>query len=678
MKEAPITHSPHAYVPKKNLTEAERKELYRTRIDESFKPYTVIDVLTRVYHRIFSDDLLDYIGKHPEEFSTTSAEWNLSRAWVNELRIIRPESIFLQELEDVKVDILVETRIKMEEERRGNAMLKKRYNLNLRLRLRYSLDLRPCHLDCFYRGVILDEKDALISNNVSGIKLDRYLLPYLGEEDYPRMAKFLLYYFSMESCDKDVPFDPEEWIYAMGSTLLPGVFPDKGVQGEYFFSFGSTEIYNEKRSAGVMTDINPGTIIIDKDLFVADKSQDAITFGIRNSTIAHEGVHRYLARFFFMLQRTHGHQYCSYMCKRRTEAQDAHANWTPVDIMEMHANKLPGYLMIQQKFGKPHAEMLLESYGGERSIANMNRLVDDMAEYYHTTKTMARTRLLDFGFTEVKGIKQSANGARVPAYLSTLAKDESYTIDETEAIREYIENPRFRELLQTGRFVYVEGHYCLNDPAYVVKDQYGYYHLTHKARTNMVDCCLVFKIKYESAVSVIFNGVMRKGGGRGKKQLTYTRYDGKPVTTPEGLALRAQIAKELAESKKVCPDFNQMTKDLMKTYGFTITKLADEIGLSEETIKNMRTKPDRLFPIQEIIAICIAMHIPYMVSKEYIKVAPSKILNTEDMWLYEYALIHWSELPLRVVNRKLIEARALPLTNDVEGFDENGRMLKEG
>lgn len=49
VKEAAITHSPHAFVPKKELTEEERRERYRTRIDESIRPYTVIDVLTRVY-----------------------------------------------------------------------------------------------------------------------------------------------------------------------------------------------------------------------------------------------------------------------------------------------------------------------------------------------------------------------------------------------------------------------------------------------------------------------------------------------------------------------------------------------------------------------------------------------------------------------------------------------------
>ena len=65
MSEATIIRSPHAFVPKKHMTEEERKELYRTRIDESFKPYTVIVVLNKVYHRSFSDDLKNFIGKHP-------------------------------------------------------------------------------------------------------------------------------------------------------------------------------------------------------------------------------------------------------------------------------------------------------------------------------------------------------------------------------------------------------------------------------------------------------------------------------------------------------------------------------------------------------------------------------------------------------------------------------------
>lgn len=40
----------------------------------------------------------------------------------------------------------------------------------------------------------------------------------------------------------------------------------------------------------------------------------------------------------------------------------------------------------------------------------MTRFVQDMAEYYGTTQTLAKTRLLDMGYSEVRGVLQSANG----------------------------------------------------------------------------------------------------------------------------------------------------------------------------------------------------------------------------------------------------------------------------
>lgn len=172
MKEAAITHSPHAFVPKKELTEEERRERYRTRIDESIRPYTVIDVLTRVYHRSFEDDLLEYIGKHPEPFQIASEKWKLSRAWVNSLRIIRPESVFFQKIKDFQVDIAVEVGIRIEEVRQSGGLLKRRRAFRQTLRLRYSLDLRPCRMDCRYLGAILDEKESLIAKDKTGITVD--------------------------------------------------------------------------------------------------------------------------------------------------------------------------------------------------------------------------------------------------------------------------------------------------------------------------------------------------------------------------------------------------------------------------------------------------------------------------------------------------------------------------
>ena len=169
----------------------------------------------------------------------------------------------------------------------------------------------------------------------------------------------------------------------MGLKVKRGVFPENGALGEYFFSFSAAETIDEETGEIVQSDINPGTILLNRD--IPDHG------GIRNSTLAHEASHSFLGRFFFLLQKTHGHDYCSYMCKRY--AHEEREKWTPVDIMEMQANRLPGYLMIQDGPGKAYAESRMAAYGGVRNLANMRRLIDDVAEHFQTTKTMARTSL---------------------------------------------------------------------------------------------------------------------------------------------------------------------------------------------------------------------------------------------------------------------------------------------
>lgn len=132
------------------------------------------------------------------------------------------------------------------------------------------------------------------------------------------------------------------------------------------------------------------------------------------------------------------------------------------------------------------------------------------------------------------------------------------------------------------------------------------------------------------------------------------------------------MEKKICEMQTVKKTFNQMTVDLMKKHKFTVISLADATGISPDTIKNMRNDPDRIFDIRELVAFCIALHLPPDVSSEYINASLSKYKNTTDMELYKYALMQWYNLSVPVVNRKLVEAAAEPLTNLVDGYDENG------
>ena len=669
MKEASISQSPHVYDPLRKLSAEERKRRYQTRIDASFKPYTVFDVLQKVFHRDFEVDLLDIIGKYPEDFKTSSDEWSVSRAWVNNLKVMRSESVFFQPVENFQVDILIDTRIKLEEVRAGNNFLKNRYNIFPHLRLRYSFDLRPCHMTCRFVGVILHKEDSLIARDEWKIQVDKYLLPVLKGKDYSRMAKRIMYKYMRQYYDSFEPVDPAAWVYQENLKVRYGVFSEEGVLGEYFFSFGTADIVDPKSGKVTITEINPGTIVLNREI-----AGDAAK---RKSTLMHELIHHYLGHYFFLLQKLHGHEYCSYMCKRFDKEAEQHDRWTPVDIMEMQANKMPGYLFIQDKPGRSFADKLMENLGWKLDIASMNQMVDQTAEYFETTKAVARTRLIEFGYNGVRGLMQSANGSLVPAYISNLAENETYTIDEADGIKEYLRNSEFRKLINTGAYLYVEGHYCRNDKKYLYRDQYGYDHLTPYAREHMAECCLIFKRIYQNSLVQVVNGIIRKGIGKGRQDYHYQKKDGTSPITDEGRKTLALIRQQRADYAIIEKTFNQMTVDLMDRRKINIMPLAEATGLSRETIKNMRNDPNRLFPIQEIVAVAIALHLPPEASREYIRHAPTNFLNTDEMYCYQYALNEWYMLSVAEVNRKLVEMGIRPLTNLVAGFNENGVKMEE-
>ena len=577
MKEQPIFRSPNAFNVFEHMlmTEEERKELYSQRVDELKEAYTVIDVLKKVYHRDFLDDFKSSINQKPDvlkPLKRSSDEWIMSQYYINSFKIIHPEAVFGLPTDSFIVDIYAEVKLKVIETDSNGYGMRNVFPVNTGIRLRYSFNLSPCELTCEFIGTVIGEDKGIYTLFPDNIRLEKYLLPVLkAKEDYERLARIIIEEDMPDFLDSDEMICGIDWLKAMGLSVHSGVFPEDGVMGEYFFSFGTAKVYAPETDSVKDEYINPGTVLLN---IKACDSRGKI-----NSTATHEGTHHRLCYYFFMLQMAHGRQYTSYLCKRKETQNGRTVKWSPIDIMELQANKLPSYILIQEKPGRAKAEELIRSYGGKLSLDNIIRLVNDMAEYFGVTKTVARSRLYEFGYREVGGISQYIKGSRVPSYLSTLGRNETYTIDESETITEYLNNPKFRKMLNTGKFEYVEGHYCLRDSRYISFDHLGYKHLTSYAREHMDECCLVFEIKYENIISSFVGGVLHKDGVS-RKVITYTNKNGGSLITNEGLKKRREIEKYLAVARLIQKDFNQMTKELMKSKGYTIDRLSAETGLS--------------------------------------------------------------------------------------------------
>ena len=194
----------------------------------------------------------------------------------------------------------------MEIVRSGQPGVKHTKTVRRDLRVQYRFDLRPCKLTCQFTGVILNEADSLLALNPEAIRADKYLLPILREEDYPYLADMLL---SMEGIPKGALLDAEALVKGMGLKLFQGVFPENGVMGEIYFNFGMARIVDPDTGEIREAKIRPGTVLINRSA--------CINRGMYNGTLLHEGSHFLLALKHFLLQMTHGHQYCSYLCKRR-------------------------------------------------------------------------------------------------------------------------------------------------------------------------------------------------------------------------------------------------------------------------------------------------------------------------------------------------------------------------
>ena len=497
LREEPIIRSPYAYDPVKMLTmsEQEREALYAERVDETAKPYTVIDVITKVFRRDFRTDL-DIAVLTDESIlrslKKSDSDWEIVNYTVDGMKLLHPESVFGQPVEDFLVDIAFDARLIIHEAHTYMVGMKNTYTVRTEFRLRYSFNLCPCELTCWFVGAINGHGNGIYNLYPEAIRLNKYLLPVLtSTEDYEKLARKIIKEDMPRFLDSPNAFSAIDWICDMGLQVYVGSFPEQGVLGEYFFGFGKADIYDYEEDKTERVNVNPGTVVLNL--------KGCNNRGIINSTAAHEGTHHRTGYYFFMLQMMSGDRYGPYLCKRNYEQNELERSekWSPIDILELQANKLTGFLLIQEKPGKTRAEYLLESYGGEHSLENMNRLIADMASYFGTTKTIARSRLYDFGYTAVREISRYINGQRIPSYISDLSKNKTYTVDEKDSIAEYISNEKFRRLIDTGAYEYLEGHYCLRDDRYIAVDHEGKRHLTPYARQHMNECCLVFGIRYE-------------------------------------------------------------------------------------------------------------------------------------------------------------------------------------
>jgi hypothetical protein len=91
--------------------------------------------------------------------------------------------------------------------------------------------------------------------------------------------------------------------------------------------------------------------------------------------------------------------------------------------------------------------------------------------------------------------------------------NQTFVITPKEMLDEYVRNEDFRAIIDTGRYIYVDGHVCINDPEYVVKQGNKYDECVCIGPMIMMKfVCLTTK-PWELKTTVSLNALMVDGTG---------------------------------------------------------------------------------------------------------------------------------------------------------------------
>ena len=412
--------------------------------------------------------------------------------------------------------------------------------------------------------------------------------------------------------------------------------------GQMIFHDTDVEYFDlDKRRYDILK-AESGTVFVDPEIYFLR------TLGSWNNTVIHECVHWLKHRKYFELERTLGADISRISCQV-TDVPIKENTRSETEWMEWHANTLAPRILMPYAMFKQKADALIAWHKNEMNTVKTSDVIAavifDLADFFEVSAQSAKIRMLDVGYTEAIGVLEYTDGQYNAAHSfkpGALEKGQTFTVPMKEGLIQYAANLEFRNLIDTGKFVYIDGHYCLNDPKYIEDNGFGTVEMTPYALAHMDECCLVFRRKStpnpdygvkQYKECVLFQNAVAK---------TLTEFAFEPTDqSKEMAAMLAEIneAKEAAQILAQLPrSFSPALINLMDWRKTTNEELAAKAQVAAKTIQRMRNSANQDHKKETVIAVCIGLQLFPDVSMELLNLAGFALKYTEQDILYRKIL----------------------------------------
>ncbi|MBU5300473.1 helix-turn-helix transcriptional regulator [Clostridium sporogenes] len=472
-------------------------------------------------------------------------------------------------------------------------------------------------------------------------KLSEYLVPITYKEQLDDIAQDFLRRYYPKALEKPMAIPVTELAESMGLKIeYTNLSKSCTVFGQIYFSDCKTQFYYcEKRRYEPM-DIKEGTIVVDPKVFFMRN------VGSVNNTIIHECVHWDRHNLFFQLEKIFNPIAKAITCQV-SERKKSENDGTPYEWMEWQANHLAPRILMPATTTKAKIKELIKK--NKIILPNANKadiiesVIFELSEFFGVSKMSAKIRMLDLGYKEAEGVYTYVDDHYVLNYCfeqNALEKGQTYTIGIQDALFEYATNFKFRQIIDSGNYIFVDNHFCINDSKYVKFNDLGSPALTDYARQHIDECCFVFKItsrenKNYGAAYYSQCTLFRSAIANNIIDTVYDDSEHNEAINQRAIDIK-DTAKDILKIRSALPHaFTDTLVAHMKRKHCTVDKLAELSLIGPKTIQRMRNDEDYSATLENVVAICIGLQLHPIFSKDLLKKAGLGFKNTEKQITYQ-------------------------------------------
>lgn len=440
------------------------------------------------------------------------------------------------------------------------------------------------------------------------------------------------------------------------------------VLGTIAFFDGDVDVYDPGTKSNISFAVKKGTVLIDCTIGHE---------GRENNTMAHECVHYHIHRFYFAnLRKKMSNPDIAFRCPVRISNGDESTR--DEERMEKQARGIaPRILMpkesTKKKLTEIFASRVIPKDAPERIVV-LTEIVDELAAFFHVSKVSAKYRMIDLGFISHEEGNEIYNfDTNMPDWdfyerpltVKTSSRPLTRHISLEHAFYEFSKNADFRELLQSGKFRFVENAFVINDPKYIRQDDAGNSRLTPYAIKYPQECTLLFE--YTVPVNFFHTNVGKMPanmlGFLTRVETEYKRLPRYTSNVQNDAVFDVARALDLVKA-----DFDRFTKErtaLAQATDFwerveqikTARGLRNNIfkgrsGLDDATISRIKLKKTAV-TLRVAIAVCFGLDLDLQESKKLLALAKLALNDEPECLAYEFVITNFQFCPLFEKNEVL-------------------------